>query len=77
MQGFLLVGGYGCDKKKDRGLIAKWRRPQAFDRGGGWISAVHRVMDGWRGADAGVDRAVDWIHWSMVDRAKGLCPDLI
>jgi hypothetical protein len=20
---------------------------------------------------------MDWVHWSMVDRAKGLCPDLI
>jgi hypothetical protein len=34
MQGFLLVGGYGCDKEKYRGLTAKWRRPCAFDRGG-------------------------------------------
>jgi hypothetical protein len=30
-----------------------------FDLGLGTISVVHRVMDGWRGAVAGVDRAVD------------------
>jgi hypothetical protein len=56
MQGFLLVGGYGCDKEKDRGLTAKWRGPRAFDRGGGWISAVHHRSSGWRGDDAAVDR---------------------
>jgi hypothetical protein len=48
------------------GLFAKWRRPHVFDRGGGWISAVHRVMDGWRGADASVDSAVD--HGPRVHR---------
>jgi hypothetical protein len=69
MQVFLLVGGYGCDKEKDRGLTAKWRRPQAFDRCGGWISTVHRVMDGWCGADATVDRAVDLVHGCTVHRS--------
>jgi hypothetical protein len=71
------VEGHGCEKEKDRGLFAKWRRPHVFDRGGGWISAVHRAMDGWRSADAGVDRAVD--HGPLVhhEPAKGVRPDLI
>jgi hypothetical protein len=67
MRGSLKVEGYGCDIKESQGFSVK--QPTASGWTGlGAICAVEfqieRRARSWTGA-------VDQVHWSMMDQAKG------
>jgi hypothetical protein len=55
-----------------RGFLQISRRPLG---GPGWARSAPSIKD--RAAGAAVNSIVDRVHWSTVDQAKGVNPDLI
>jgi hypothetical protein len=61
------VGGCGYDIRKPRGFSAKLQGPAGVDQR--WARSTPLIVN--RAVGVAVDRAVDLVHGSMVDRPKG------